>query len=87
MTIKPIRNPTPVVLITPTTIPTAADAAPTANAYLTPSVIASDISGILIRCCGFNVPIRVPATSSTVIDGSNPPSVYFHTTKAIKAAA
>ena len=86
VTMKPIRNPTPVVLITPTTIPTAAEAAPTARAYFTPVSIAFSISGISIRFCGLKTPMIEPAQSRAVMGRSKPSVRYFQTAKAMKAA-
>jgi hypothetical protein len=58
---KPRRKATPVVLMTPTTMPTAAAAAPTASACLAPTSKASISWRGVIRFIGFKSPTTMQA--------------------------
>ena len=88
VTMNPMRKPTPVVLITPITMPTAAEAAPTANAYLTPGFERVGHLPYRDRFCGFNVARIAPAIRiMPTCSDQSPPPMYFQMTKAMKAAA
>ena len=86
VTMKPRRKAMPVVLMTPTTMPTAAQAAPTARAYPTPTWKLSNSSFILRRwvLC-MRLRISNP-TSRPPITGEKAPFDTRHRMKVIMAA-
>ena len=76
----------PVVLITPTTMPTAEAAAPTARAYCTPTCMLAVSSRKDCRGRLFSTPITMQAIRRAQSSGEKTPLRVFQSTKASAAA-